>query len=62
MSATEAFQTVAGYLYANGWWQDGQDPGLWLPGQVTIGDALDVQFGRDGFSPWVWRAAGAAAK
>lgn len=53
--ATTAFEVVASYLHAAGWYQDGQDPGLWLPDQVTVGVALDTELGRDGFSPWVVR-------
>lgn len=50
-----AFEAVAQYLLAAGWYQDGDDPGLWLPYQVTIGTAFETQLGRDGFSPWVFR-------
>lgn len=57
MSADAVFAAVAHYLRSNGWWQDGQDPGLWRKNgdEQLIGGALDSQLITDGFSPWVYR-------
>lgn len=51
VAAPTAFEAVAAYLRANGWYQDGDDPGLWLPDQVTVGVAFETQLQRDGFQP-----------
>ena len=47
-------ESVADYLSGNGWYRDGDDPGIWIPpeskageGGMTLGDAMMIQFGKD---------------